>query len=180
MAILARCTGKLCSLPAYLLYLGLLIHHAAPMTIPQEDHQSHEQVLQLASELRILIGKLRRRLREESQLGDVSMSQQSVLSRLEREGPATVSSLARAEGMRPQSMAATVLALTEARLVTGAPDPLDGRQTILTLTDSCRAWIASSRAAREDWLARTMETRLTPAEVTELDKAVTLLKRLAQ
>jgi DNA-binding MarR family transcriptional regulator len=109
------------------------------MTIPQEDHQSHEQVLQLASELRILIGKLRRRLREESQLGDVSMSQQSVLSRLEREGPATVSSLARAEGMRPQSMAATVLALTEARLVTGAPDPLDGRQTILTLTDSCRA-----------------------------------------
>jgi len=25
-----------------------------------------------------------------------------------------------------------------------------------------------------------METRLTPAEVTELDKAVTLLKRLAQ
>ena len=149
----------------------------AAMSTPQEDH---EHVLQLAGELRIIIGKLRRRLREEAHLGDVSMSQASVLSRLERDGPATASSLARAEGMRPQSMAATVLALTEARLVTGAPDPLDGRQTILTLTDSCRAWIASSRAAREDWLARTMETRLTPAEVTELDKAVTLLKRLAQ
>ena len=149
----------------------------AAMSTPQEEH---EHVLQLAGELRIVIGKLRRRLREEAHLGDVSMSQASVLSRLERDGPATASSLARAEGMRPQSMAATVLALTEARLVTGAPDPLDGRQTILTLTDSCRAWIASSRAAREDWLARTMETRLTPAEVTELDKAVTLLKRLAQ
>ena len=150
------------------------------MTNPQEDHHDHEQVLQLAGELRILIGKLRRRLREESHLGDVSMSQASVLSRLEREGPATVSSLARAEGMRPQSMAATVLALSEAQMVTGSPDPLDGRQTILTLTDSCRAWLAASRAAREDWLARSIETRLTPAEVTELDNAVALLKRLAQ
>ena len=142
--------------------------------------EHHEQVLLLAGELRIQVCKLRRRLREEAHIADVTPSQASVLSRLERDGPATVSSLARAEGMRPQSMAATVLALTEARLVTGAPDPLDGRQTILTLTDSCRAWIASSRAAREDWLARTMETRLTPAEVTELDRAVTLLKRLAQ
>ena len=150
------------------------------MTTPQEVHEDHDQVLQLAGELRILVGKLRRRLREESHLGDVSMSQQSVLSRLEREGPATVSSLARAEGMRPQSMAATVLALTEAQMVTGSPDPLDGRQTILTLTDSCRAWIAASRAAREDWLARTIESRLTAAEVTELNQAVALLTRLAQ
>ena len=153
------------------------------MSTPQEHHEdqaSHEQVLQLASELRILIGKLRRRLREEAHMGDITMSQASVLSRLERDGPATVSSLARAEGMRPQSMAATVQALTQAQMVTGSPDPLDGRQTILTLTDSCRAWIAASRAAREDWLAHSIETRLTPAEVTELDKAVALLKRLAQ
>ncbi len=154
-----------------------MIHHTATMTTPQEDH---EHVLQLAGELRILIGRLRRRLREEAHLGDVSMSQASVLSRLERDGPATASSLARAEGMRPQSMAATVQALTDAQMVTGAPDPLDGRQTILSLTDSCRAWIAASRAAREDWLARTIETRYTPAEVGELDKAVALLQRLAQ
>ena len=154
-----------------------MIHHMATMSTPQEDH---EQVLQLAGELRIVIGKLRRRLREEAHLGVVSMSQASVLSRLERDGPATASSLARAEGMRPQSMAATVQALTQARMVTGSPDPLDGRQTLLTLTDSCRAWIAASRAAREDWLARTIETRYTPAEVSELDKAVALLRRLAE
>jgi len=77
-------------------------------------------------------------------------------------------------------MAATVLALSEAQMVTGSPDPLDGRQTILTLPASCRAWIAASRAAREDWLARTIETRLTPDEVTELNHAVALLKRLAE
>ena len=142
------------------------------------DH--HEHVLLLASELRIQVCKLRRRLREEAHIADVTPSQASVLSRLERDGPATASSLARAEGMRPQSMAATVLALSAAQMVTGSPDPLDGRQTILTLTDSCRAWIAASRAAREDWMARTIETRLTPAEVTELDRAVALLTRLTE
>lgn len=68
------------------------------MTTPQEEH---EQVLQLAGELRILVGKLRRRLREEAHLGDVSMSQASVLSRLERDGPATASSLARRRHAAP-------------------------------------------------------------------------------
>ncbi|WP_312438393.1 MarR family transcriptional regulator [Janthinobacterium sp.] len=141
------------------------------------DH--HEHVLLLASELRIQVCKLRRRLREEAHIADVTPSQASVLSRLERDGPATVSSLARAEGMRPQSMAATVQALGDAQLVTGSPDPLDKRQTILTLTDHCRALVKASRAAREDWLARTIESRLTQDETAQLQQAMALLKRLA-
>ena len=144
------------------------------------NEYEHEQVLHLAGELRILVGKLRRRLREEGHMGDISMSQASVLGWLERDGPATVSSLARVEGMRPQSMSAIVLALSEAQMVTGAPDPQDGRQTIWSLTDTCRAWIRESRAAREDWLAHNIESRLTADEVSELNRAVELLKRLAQ
>ncbi|OYO30461.1 MarR family winged helix-turn-helix transcriptional regulator [Janthinobacterium sp. PC23-8] len=141
--------------------------------------EHHEQVLLLASELRIHVCKLRRRLREEAHIADVTPSQASVLSRLERDGPATVSSLARAEGMRPQSMAATVLVLTQAQLVTGAPDPLDKRQTILSLTERCRALVKASRAAREDWLARTIDSRLTLDEAMQLRQAMALLKRLA-
>lgn len=141
------------------------------------DH--HEHILLLASELRIQVCKLRRRLREEAHIADVTPSQASVLSRLERDGPATVSSLARAEGMRPQSMAATVQALGDAQLVAGSPDPLDKRQTILTLTDHCRALVKASRAAREDWLARTIESRLSPEETAQLQQAMALLKRLA-
>lgn len=144
------------------------------------NEYEHEQVLHLAGELRILVGKLRRRLREEGHMGDISMSQASVLGWLERDGPATVSSLARVEGMRPQSMSAIVLALSEAQMVTCAPDPQDGRQTIWSLTDTCRAWIRESRAAREDWLAHNIESRLTADEVNELNRAVALLKRLAQ
>src|SRR6202162_2824390 len=88
----------------------------------------------LAGELRVLIGKLKRGLRDQARLGDRTWSQVSVLSRLERECPATVTALARAEGVRPQSMGATISALEAAGFVSGAPDPADGRQTILSLT----------------------------------------------
>jgi DNA-binding MarR family transcriptional regulator len=136
--------------------------------------------LALAVDLRVVIGQLRRRLREQASFGDLTFSQTSVLSRLDREGPATVTSLARAEGMRPQSMGATVSALQAAGLVSGSPDPKDGRQTILSLTPTCQEWLKAGRAAREDWLFRTIQSKLSPAEQEELASAVELLKRLSQ
>src|ERR1700734_2000509 len=92
------------------------------------------RVATLAAELRAAIGKLSRRLREQAHLNDLTWSQISVLYRLERDGPATVTTLARAEGMRQQSMGANISALEVAGLVIGRPDPDDGRQTILSLT----------------------------------------------
>jgi DNA-binding MarR family transcriptional regulator len=136
------------------------------------------RVSALAMELRVLIGKLKRRLREEAHSGDFTWSQTSVLSRLEREGPATVTTLAKAEGVRPQSMGATVSVLEAAGLVRGAPDPADWRQTILSLTAACREMIKASRAAREDWLFRAIRTKLAQSEQAELAAGVELLKRL--
>jgi DNA-binding MarR family transcriptional regulator len=133
----------------------------------------------LAGELRVLLGKLSRRLRDQANPGDFTWSQKSVLIRLEREGPATVTTLARAEGVRPQSMGATVSTLEQAGLVTGSPDPADGRQTILSLTAKCREWIRASRAAKEDWLFRAIQAKLAPEEQQELANALPLLNRLA-
>lgn len=133
----------------------------------------------LAAELRALFGKLKRRMREQADSGDLTPSQVAVLLRLEREGPATVSALARAEGVRPQSMGATVAALEAGGLVRGEPDPKDGRQTILSLTQACRKWIADGRAARQDWLTRNIETKLSSDEQEALAKGVELLRRLA-
>src|SRR5271168_4729174 len=132
----------------------------------------------LAVELHTILGKLKRRLREHGGRSDMTPSQVSVLLRLEKDGPATASSLARAEGMRPQSMAPVVAALESASLVSGAPDPADGRQTLLSLTDTCRKWIEEGRAARQDWLTRTLQARLSPAELDKLVEAVALLNRL--
>jgi DNA-binding MarR family transcriptional regulator len=132
----------------------------------------------LVAELRVLIGKLKRRLREQADLGDLTSSQLSVLSHLERDGPATVTTLARTEGVRPQSMGATVAVMEAAGLVSGIPDPSDGRQTIWSLTEAFRERVRAGRAAREDWLLRAIQSKFTPAEQQQLASAVELLKRL--
>lgn len=133
----------------------------------------------LAGELRISVGKLIRRLREQAHTEDYTSSHKSVLLRLERDGPATVSALARAESVRPQSMRVTVAALEALKAVSGKPDPTDGRQTLIELTPGFRKKVAAVRAAKDDWLTRAVQTRLSPQEQAELAAAVKLLQRLA-
>ncbi|MCA1457491.1 MarR family transcriptional regulator [Bradyrhizobium sp. BRP22] len=142
------------------------------------DYHRTARLSALAQDLRALLGKLKRRLRDQAHVGDLTPSQISVLLRLEKDGPATASSLARAEGMRPQSIAPVITALEGAGLVSGAPDPTDGRQTLLSLTEACRKWVEEGRAARQDWLTRTLQARLSPQEQDEVAKAVELLRRL--
>lgn len=150
------------------------------MKIQPKDRQSSSAPA-LAQDLRALLGKLKRRLREQGHLtGDLTPSQVSVLLRLEQDGPATAAALARAEGMRPQSMVPVIAALEGAGLVSGAPDPNDGRQTLLSLTEACRKWVREGRAARQDWLTRTIQARLSPREQDELSASVELLKRLVE
>lgn len=133
----------------------------------------------LAGELRVLISQLKHRMREQSHPDNYTWSQISVIIRLERDGPATASALARAEGVRQQSMGATISTLEAAGLVKGSPDPADGRQTILSLTGACRKMIQAKRAAKEDWLFRAIQTKLSPAEQEQLATALELLKRIA-
>jgi DNA-binding MarR family transcriptional regulator len=145
---------------------------------PPASDPGTARAARVAAALRVVVGHLGRRLREQAHPGAVTWSQMSVLGRLERDGPATVSSLARAEGVRPQSMGATVSVLLAAGLVRGAADPADGRQTILSLTPACREMIKTSRAAREDWLLRAIRANFTAVEQDQLANAVELLKRL--
>ncbi len=133
----------------------------------------------LAAELRATLGQLIRRLREQSSIGDVTRSPLNVLTRLAREGPATMSALARAEGIRPQSMSAIVSVLEAAGMISGTPDPADGRKTVLSLTDATREQFESGRLAREDWLLRAIHSQLEPAEQDQLATLIGLLKRLA-
>ena len=142
--------------------------------------KASDRAADLAAEFRVLLGKLRRRLREHANKGDLSLSQIAVLGYLDREGPSTVTALARAEGVRPQSMGATVAALEEAGLVSGAPHPADGRQIILSLTTAAREWLKASRAAREDWLSQVIRSNLNPNEQEELASAAALLRRIVE
>nr|WP_193100613.1 MarR family transcriptional regulator [Burkholderia sp. Z1] len=134
----------------------------------------------LAGELRISVGKLIRRMREQTRPNDLTSSQRSVLLRLDRDGPATVSALARAESVRPQSMRVTVAALETMGAVSGAPDPTDGRQTLIALTPGFRKVLQANRAAKDDWLFRALHAQLSAREQAELASAVKLLQRLAE
>jgi DNA-binding MarR family transcriptional regulator len=134
----------------------------------------------LAAEIRAVYRKLKLRLREHGGGNDLTPSQASVLLRLEKDGSATVSSLARAEGMRPQSMSAIVTPLQESGLVSGAPDPSDGRQTLMSLTPKCLKWLQEGRAARQDWLTTTISQKLSVHEQEKLQAALELLTRLVE
>jgi DNA-binding MarR family transcriptional regulator len=137
-------------------------------------------LIELTTEFRVVLGQLMRRLREQGSVGDLTRSQTAVLARLERDGPATVSSLARAEGVQPQSMGATVALLTGANLVQGAPDPRDGRKTLIMLTESAREKFTTGRIAREDWLLKAIRSEISPTDQALLPAVVALLSRLSR
>lgn len=133
----------------------------------------------LAMELQLLNGKLRRRLRAQATIGDLTPSQIAVLVFLERNPQgATVTEMAQAEGVRSQSMGATVAGLQALGLLQGQSDPKDGRKTLLFLTDACRHKLAEGRSLRRDWLVHAMEAQLSQEEIDQLAAAIELLKRV--
>jgi DNA-binding MarR family transcriptional regulator len=134
----------------------------------------------LAAELRTTLGHLKRKLRQHGGRHDLTSSQIAVILRLEEDGPATVSGLARAEGMRPQSMSAVIAPLEEMGFVAGAADPNDGRKTLISLTRACKKWIEDGRAARQDWLVQAIQQKLSPQEQKRLSSAINLLARLTE
>ena len=131
----------------------------------------------LASELRVVLGQLLRRLRAEHRF---PISQGTVLGRLDREGPRAVSDLAAAERVRPQSMAQTVGDLEDVGLVERRPDPSDGRRASVSLTAAGRKALEADRRHREGWLVKAIEEELTPEEQRTLGDSVSLLRRLAE
>ena len=139
-----------------------------------------ERASALAAELRATVGKFKRKLREHGGRSDLAPSQVSVLLRLEKDGPAAVSSLARAEGMRPQSMSAIITSLLESGLVSGSPDPNDGRQTLMSLSRECQKFLKEGRAARQDWLTTTIQEKLSVQDQEKLAAVLELLARLVE
>lgn len=135
----------------------------------------------LAADLRVVAVQLIRQLRTAthgSHQPALSMSQLSVLGRLIADGPASASALAAAEGVRPQSMAATLASLEADGLVTRQPHATDRRQVVLHPTDAARTRLDAARRSKEAWLSAALSDRFDPAELAEIAHAVALLRRL--
>ncbi|MCD2196255.1 MarR family winged helix-turn-helix transcriptional regulator [Actinomycetospora endophytica] len=136
--------------------------------------------VEAARAVRVGLGRLRRRFRENYDRAELTASQTGLLSRLGREGPASASELAAAEGVRPQSVAMSVAALDERGLVTRTKDPHDGRRQVVTVSPAGRDFLESSRTAGEGWLAAALTERLTEAECATVVEAMALLERVVQ
>ncbi len=132
----------------------------------------------IAEELQSVVGALVRRMRAVSPERELSLSQVSVLKRLDRDGPATIADLARADKLRHQSMAATVTALVDRGLLRRTADSADLRRKLLTLTDDGRALLAERRATGHEHLADLIADRLTAAERKQVATSLALLRRL--
>jgi DNA-binding MarR family transcriptional regulator len=134
----------------------------------------------LASELRISIGLLLRRMRQIPVEGELSLPESSALARLDRGGPATASELAKREQISPQSIGATLAALEARGMIDREPDPSDGRRVILSLSKRGAQALHDRRSAKTKALATGLEAEFSGAELERLAAAAPLLERLAQ
>ncbi len=135
----------------------------------------------LAADLALAIGTLVRRIRSAAPTdnADLSWSQRSVLTRLEKEGPATAAELARAEGIKPQSMGTIVAALLQMGMIERKAHPTDGRQVVIQLTVDGLERRRQAKDAKMSWLAAAV-ARLPEHEQQALLAASDVIKHLAE
>jgi DNA-binding MarR family transcriptional regulator len=132
----------------------------------------------IADELQLVVGALVRQMRSVSPRRDISLSQVSILKRLDREGPRTVAELARLDKITHQSVTVLVNALVGRDLVRRVSDQDDLRRKLLVITSDGMRLLAERREAGLENLARVIADRLSDAERTLLSQALPLMRRL--
>jgi DNA-binding MarR family transcriptional regulator len=135
---------------------------------------------EVAKALQVSIGLFVRRLRQAQVEGELTLPETSALARLDRGGPTTSAALARLEQISPQSMGATLGALEARGMVERRPDPEDGRQAVISLTEAGLQALRNRRNARAEQLAQALSVGFTRAELEQLIAAAPLIERLAQ
>lgn len=132
--------------------------------------------VELATELRLLVGRIARRLRQQS-TGGLTPSQLSALASIERLAPVQLGDLARVEAIAPPTLTRAVARLEERRLVRRRPDPADGRAALVEVTAAGRRALTDVRNAQAAFLLARLG-QLTEDERVVIAKAVRVLGRL--
>src|ERR1700689_5070944 len=129
---------------------------------------------ELVADLSASIGLLVRHLRQRKAAGELTMPESTCLSRLDREGPATSSELAKQEQISPQSMGATLAGLEERGLVERRPDPGAARRGAMSLRAPGRRPRQQRRAAGTAAMVGALAPGFRAAELEQLRAAAPL------
>jgi DNA-binding MarR family transcriptional regulator len=142
---------------------------AAPPTPIEVDRD-------LVVSLRLAVGRLARRLRQQTE-GGVTASQFSALSSIAHYGPITLGRLAAVERLRPPSVTRMVSTLEDAGLVVRHADIDDRRVCRVETTPLGRELLERTRSRKDAYLATRLAT-LGPEELDVLRDATVVLERL--
>jgi DNA-binding MarR family transcriptional regulator len=136
----------------------------------------------MAVRLAVALKRLRSRLREAAWSSGVALpiAELAIIKRLRDGGPTTAAVLAATEHVSHQAIAQNLAALKRAGLVRTAPDPNDGRKSLVHITPRGRRLFESAVASRDAWLAHAIEASVPVAERAALERTILLLERLAE
>jgi DNA-binding MarR family transcriptional regulator len=148
-------------------------------TIVVDDQLGEPDLLQAGADLKVVLGRITRRMRQWHAPGELTFSEMSVLARLDRDGPATPGVLADGEHVRPQAMGATLAALEQRDLVCRAPDPGDGRRVLMSISTGGRQLLLDTRSRNIRAVTAALARGFSPVEQRQLIAVIPLLERLA-
>ena len=134
-----------------------------------------------AARLRFAIVRTARRLRQEAAGGgtELSPNSASTLATVERHGPLTPSELAEIERIKRPTATRTLGVLEEAGLVDRAPDPSDGRSSLVSINTAGRERLRRLRGRKNAYLARRMRD-LPESDVVTLERAAEILEGILE
>ena len=137
----------------------------------------------LSSQLADVLGRIGRGLRYRTRAAretlDVTHSESELLRLLARKPGIRVHDAATELGVASNSVSTLVKQLSRVGLLTRCADPQDGRVAQLRLTAEAEEWVTQLGNAREDALARALET-LDADDQERLGAAVPAMKRLSK
>ena len=132
----------------------------------------------LASQLRLSVFRLSRKLRRQAESG-ITQTQLAALSTIERHGPLTAGELATHEQIQRPTCTGVIAALLDNAFIERTPDPLDGRVAWLQISPAGRRVLQQVRKRHTAYLARRM-SRLEPDDLETLERATHILERLTE
>jgi DNA-binding MarR family transcriptional regulator len=134
---------------------------------------------QLADVLARIGRGLRYRTRAAREAIDVTHSESDLLRLLARKPGIRVHDAATELGIASNSVSTLVKQLSRAGLLTRCADPLDGRVAQLRLTSEAEAWVKEVGNAREEALAKAIDT-LDPEDQARLEQAMPAMLHLSK